>query len=639
MKNTISQRVADFLKGFPPFSSLADIDLETLAYEVTIMHKANNAVVFEEDEDPHGHFYMVHKGAVALERKETGAIVDICDEGDLFGLRPLMAQDKYRLEAKAHEESILYAIPFSKFKPLVLSNPEIGTFLIESFASNTRNPYSQKYRGSLYGVEHDDKVGAENRLLDIQTVPYSAQLVTCSATTPIKDLAKKMSEHHVGCILVTKKKLPIGIITDKDLRNKMFTGDISIEGKASQIMSSPVITYPLDLTITQAQMAMMKNSISHLCLTEDGTPDTPAVGILSKHDVMVALGNNPAVLMRAIKRSSEVQQLRSIRLGLMNLLRGYLEQNIPIGLVSKIIAELKDAMTKQIITIVLEGMPEPPPAQFAWLTMGSQGRGEQLLNTDQDNAILYADVSEKKKEKTTAYFLELGKRVTQALNHIGLEYCPAEMMASNPLWCHSLQEWKAVTNFWITNPGPDEVLLSSIFFDYNMTYGDKRLVDKLSNHIFEQVKKNPLFLSHLASGALQNPSPSSFFRDFLVEQDGQHKDSFDVKLRVLMPMIDAARVLILSHYVKSINNTADRYEKLAELEEQNREIYLACSYASKALLKFRTLQGLLNNDSGRFISLDLLNKEEKLKLKRTFRTLREIQELLEVRFQVKNLLR
>ena len=143
----------------------------------------------------------------------------------------------------------------------------------------------------------------------------------------------------------------------------------------------------------------------------------------------------------------------------------------------------------------------------------------------------------------------------------------------------------------------------------------------------------------MESGALQNPSPSSFFRDFLVEQDGQHKDSFDVKLRVLMPMIDAARVLILSHHVKSINNTADRYEKLAELEEQNREIYLACSYASKALLKFRTLQGLLNNDSGRFISLDLLNKEEKLKLKRTFRTLREIQELLEVRFQVKNLLR
>ncbi len=106
-----------------------------------------------------------------------------------------------------------------------------------------------------------------------------------------------------------------------------------------------------------------------------------------------------------------------------------------------------------------------------------------------------------------------------------------------------------------------------------------------------------------------------------------------------MPIIDAARVLILSHSIKSINNTAERYEKLAELEPNNKELYLACSYASKALLKFRTRQGLLHNDSGRYIALDKLNKEEKIKLKRTFKTVKEIQSLIEVRFQVKNLLR
>ena len=106
-----------------------------------------------------------------------------------------------------------------------------------------------------------------------------------------------------------------------------------------------------------------------------------------------------------------------------------------------------------------------------------------------------------------------------------------------------------------------------------------------------------------------------------------------------MPIIDAARALILSHSIKSINNTAERYEKLAELEPNNKELYLACSYASKALLKFRTRQGLLHNDSGRYIALDKLNKEEKIKLKRTFKTVKEIQSLIEVRFQVKNLLR
>ncbi|TAI48607.1 DUF294 nucleotidyltransferase-like domain-containing protein [Flagellimonas allohymeniacidonis] len=638
MKNTISERVADFLKDFPPFTNLTEDELLRLAFEVTILYKPNNGIIFSKDETPHEFFYVVHKGAVALTDKDAKHLTDICDEGDIFGLRPLVANENYQLDAIAHEESILYAIPFREFKPIALDNPLVGNFLIESFASNTRNPYSQKYRGSLYGVSNKEVVPPENRLLDFQKVSYSTDLVTCSENTKLNSLAHTMTDNHVGSILVIKKKLPVGIITDKDLRNKVLSGEVPITGTAKQVMTSPVITYPKDLTITQAQMAMMKSNISHLCLTEDGTPDTPVVGILSKHDVMVALGNNPAVLMRAIKRCNSTKELRAIRHGIMNLLRGYLEQNIPIRLVSKVISELKDAAIKQVITLVVASLESPPPVKFAWLSMGSQGRGEQLLNTDQDNAILFEDVPKAQLKKTSAFFQNLGELVTKELNTIGFEYCPAEMMASNPLWCHSLKEWKEVTNFWISNPGPDEVLLSSIFFDYNVTYGEKVLVDKLSNHIFEEVRKHPLFLTHLASGALQNPSPSGFFREFLVEQDGQHKDFFDLKQRVLMPMIDAARVLILSHNVKSINNTAERYEKLAELEPQNSELYLACSYASKALLKFRTIQGLQHNDSGRFIALDQLDKEEKIKLKRTFKTLKEIQELLQVRFQVKSFL-
>ena len=211
------------------------------------------------------------------------------------------------------------------------------------------------------------------------------------------------------------------------------------------------------------------------------------------------------------------------------------------------------------------------------------------------------------------------------------------MMASNPKWCLSLSEWKKTTSHWIINPGVDEVLLSSIFFDYNLVYGDVNLVNELSEHIFYTVKKYPIFFVHLAKGALQNPSPTGFFRQFLVEQDGAHKDSFDVKSRALRPLTDAARVLILSHSIKSINNTAERFEKLAELEPNNKDVYLACSYASKALLKFRTKQGLAHNDSGRFINLNTLSKEEKIKLKRTFKTIKEIQELVTLRFQLKTM--
>lgn len=642
MKNTISHRVADFLKSFPPFNMLGQKDIETLAEGITIVYKEKDSIVFSENDSPHPHFYVVNKGAIVLRKNSENSIMDVCDEGDIFGLRPLMAHENYKMEAKAQEESILYAIPIDTFKPYAQRNNAIGDFLIASFASNTRNPYSKSHRGKLYtdstGNEPPDTLPT-NPLLDLQTIPYSKKLISCSETDSAKFVAKKMTENKVGAILVLRDKLPIGIITDKDLRNNIVTGKYPITIEASKIMVSPVITYSKNMTVTQAQMAMMKSNISHLCITRDGTPNSKAIGMLSKHDVMVALGNNPAVLIKAIKRARKIKSIKQIRKSINHLLSAYLVQNIPLTLTSKIISELNDACIKQIIKISLFKMPGKPPVKFTWLSLGSQGRGEQLLQTDQDNALIFENVPKDRLEETTDYFLKLAKIINKGLFDIGYDYCPAEMMASNPSWCHSLDQWKDTVSQWITNPGADEILLSSIFFDFNITYGERDLADQLSEHIFEITRNYPIFYLHLASGALQNPSPTGFFRQLLLEEDGEYKDSFDLKRRALMPLTDAARVLILSHSVKFINNTAERYEKLAELEPHNEETYLACSYATKALLKFRTKQGLLHNDSGRYITIDQLTKEERMKLKRTFKTIKEIQELLRARFKVTSLLR
>ncbi|MDX1364077.1 MAG: DUF294 nucleotidyltransferase-like domain-containing protein [Arenibacter latericius] len=638
MKNTISHRVADFLKNYPPFNLLDKPNLLKLSEQITIIYKEKGSPVFLENDSPHAHFYVVNKGAIALKKSNEKSMMDLCDEGDIFGLRPLMASENYKMEARAQEESILYAIPIEKFKPYAQQNNEVGDYLIASFASNTRNPYSITHRGKLYQevLEPDTP---HTPLMDLQTVQYSKKLITCTEDTPVNKVAEKMTANKVGAMLILKNKLPIGIITDRDLRNNIVTGKYPITVEASKIMVSPVTTFRKNITITQAQMAMMKSNISHLCITKDGTPDTKAIGILSKHDIMVAMGNNPAVLIKAITRAKKIKNIKRIRKSIDHLLAGYLEQNIPMTLTSKIITELNDACIKRIIEISLKEMPSEPPVKFTWLSMGSQGRSEQLLQTDQDNAILFENVPEEDLEETTNYFLKLAKIINKGLFDIGYEYCPAEMMASNPNWCHSLDQWKAKVSQWITNPGADEVLLSSIFFDYNVTYGDMELADKLSEHIFETTQNYPIFYLHLASGALQNPSPTGFFRQMLLEADGEHKDTFDVKRRALMPLTDAARVLILSHSIKFVNNTFERFEKLAELEPNNKETFLACSYATKALLKFRTKQGLLHNDSGRYIAIEQLSKEERIKLKRTFKTIKDIQELISVRFKVSNLMR
>ena len=640
MSNRISERVADFLKRYPPFNEFTARDLQALSLEVNILYKRKGSRVFSKGDPVHPYFYVVHKGAVDLRQPADSKIIDICDEGDIFGLRPLVAGEDYKLHAQAREESILYAIPIDVFRPYIQTYEEVGNFLLESFASNTRNPYSKEYSGKLLLSQEE---GEETlppprmRFTDIIPLKPKEQVVSCSPDTPVRTIAILMTEKNVGSVIVLEDDLAVGIITDKDLRNEIATGNHPIDAPAREVMSRPVITYPRELTITQAQLAMMKNNISHLCLTEDGTPDTPVVGILSKYDVLLAMGNNPDVLMRAIKRTRKVKRIQPIRNRVLQLLQGYLENNIPISLTARLISELNDACIKQVITLSLK-KEGPPPVAFSWLSLGSQGRREQLLHTDQDNAILFEDVPAKQLPKVRKYFLSLATRVNKGLKQIGYDYCPAEMMASNPDWCLSLSEYKEKIRQWMSKTGKNEVLLSSIFFDYNHTYGDSTLVSQLSDYIFETVDSHPYFYAHLAAAALQNPSPTGFFRQFLVEQDGKYKDFFDLKHRALMPLTDAARVLILSHHIKSINSTAARFEKLAELEPANREFFLSCSYAVKALLKFRTKQGLLRGDSGRFIALDSLTKEEKVKLKRTFKTIVELQEMLSLRYKASGLL-
>ncbi len=635
MRNTIAARIADFLHQYPPFSLLGKEELLVISEQVKVIYLDKGKTIFKEGEKGHSWFYVVKEGAVALEKTQDHKTepVDKCDEGDIFGLRPLFAKEDYLLNAKTDEESILYGIPIDIFKPLAEKNSNVGDFLMQSFASNTRNPYSKEDKGKLVSTV-DSRLKKTTNLFEFQPAPITRKVITLPPSATIKKAAELMSAKRLGSIVMVQNENPVGIITDEDFRDLIAKGGFKENMQVSEIMSSPVICYPKNITIAQAQITMMKHRINHICITEDGTPNTPVTGILSEHNIMLSEGNNPSILMKAIQRSNSTNELKKIRNKVTLLLRGYLENNIPLTHISKIIFELNDASIKRIIERCIKKMPKDPPVEFAWLSLGSQGRKEQLLQTDQDNAIIFEEVTAGKIEAVRAYFLELSKKINKRLSIIGYEYCPVETMAKNPAWCRSINEWKEQTAKWIRDRGNDEILLSSIFFDYDISYGDVRLSNALSNYIFKITRDNKLFLLALATSALRNPSPLGFFRQFLVEQNGENKDFFDIKKRAITPLTDAGRLLILSHEVKNLSNTAERFEKLAQLEPNNRELYLSCSYTSKALLKFRTKQGLKHRNGGRFIKLEDLNKEEKMKLKRCFKSIKEVQELIKYRFEI-----
>ncbi len=639
MKNTIAERIYDFLRNFPPFDVLEKDQLLHIASQVKVTYVEKGNFVFKQEENPHQHFYIVKDGAIGLYRtlENDQILVDICDEGDIFGLRPLIQHDHYLMSAKANEESILYAISVDLLKEIIKINGKVQKFIIASFSSNIKTPYAKTNNGHLFAnVETLETINSN--FSEVRTAEFSKNPITCSQHCTIKEAAQEMSSKRVGSILIVEDKNPIGIITDKDLRLKIATGLVSIDENVSKIMSSPVITFSKKITIAEAQIQMIKHKITHLCITENGKPTSDLIGILSEHDIVVMHGNNPSVLIKEIKRAKDTAKLKYIKEKASKLLKGYIEQSIPIIFISKIISEINDAITIKVIELSLAEMETQPSVKFGWLALGSQGRKEQLLITDQDNALVFEDVSTENYKTTKTYFLLLAEKVTEKLHKIGFKYCPADMMASNPNWCLSLTEWKTQFNSWITKPSEDSIMLCTIFFDYNLIYGDKELVSKMSDSIFKSIHTYEIFLNFLGGNALRNPPPLGFFRQFLVEHDGEHKDQFDIKSRALMPLIDAARLLTLSLDIKDKNNTIARFRKLVKIEPQNADLYLSCIDSFKILLRYRTKQGIKYNDSGRYIELNKLNKSEKLKLKGCFKPIKDIQELLNIRYNLSQMM-
>ncbi|GAA4276808.1 DUF294 nucleotidyltransferase-like domain-containing protein [Aquimarina mytili] len=639
MKNTIAERIQDFLKQFPPFDILKKEELLSISRQIRVLYVEKGDYIFEQDKPCHDEFYIVREGAVGLyrgfDREQT--LVDICDTGDLFGLRIMIIKRNYRMSAIADEESIVYTIPAKVFEPYIEENKEVNKFLLSTFAAHARNYYTETATGNR--IDNTISIEAAKDLSALRSISYRKKPITCSLEDALQEIAKKITKKNGSyAVVVDQNKSPVGIITDSDLRAKVATGLFPLTSLVTDIMTSPVVTYSKKLTVAEAQIALIKHNISHLCITKDGTPNSKLIGILSEHDLLVSFGNNPSVLIKEIRRIDKLEKLRYIRKQLEKLLATYLEQDIPTTHILHIISEINDALVARIIELSLEEMPSMPLVKFSFLVLGSQGRREQLLLTDQDNAIVFEDVPAEDYETTQHYFLELAGKITKGLHTIGFEYCPAEMMASNPRWCMSISKWESQFKDWMTVPTNESTLLSSIFFDFQHVYGNVTMADRLSEVVFDGVNKSNRFLSLLGVSALLKPSPLGFFKQFLVEQNGEHKDTFDIKTRAMMVLIDAARILTLYYNLKGVNNTLQRYEKLAELEPKNAALFDSCAKAFRVLIKFRTRQGLLHKDSGRFIKLNTLSKNDKLKLKRCFRPIRDIQEVLRVRFQLKSLM-
>ncbi|MFP9115493.1 DUF294 nucleotidyltransferase-like domain-containing protein [Flavobacterium sp. RHBU_3] len=635
MINPVVQNVADFLKQFPPFSYLDATEQYSLAETCRLIYLQKNQALFKGGETVHSDFYIVKDGVVGvfLTSDAEEMLIDKCDEGEILGLRPYFAKNDYLMTAKARDEAWVFAIPIAAFEYYIPKNQKVLEFLLESFASQTRNPRERERSGRLLA----ENTVFSDQDIDIQyfqPIKYTRNPITANADDVLMYIARTMANSAVGSVIIQKDQLPIGIITDKDLRSKIATGHFPATSQASEVMTSPVITVPENISVAEAQMIMLKHEVGHLCVTRDGTSNTVVTGIISEHDVVEAQANTPGILLKQTRRASNNKELRYVREKLTDLIQNCIDKNIPISHISNIVAEVNIALTRRAIELAVEKMGSLPPVRFVWVNMGSQGRKEQLLRTDQDNALVFEDVAPEQYDTVKRYFIELAEIVTESLSKVGYEFSPYNIIARNPKWCKSLTDWIKQYNDWINTPQEKDIEVSTLFFDFDFIYGFPTIEDILKESISQGIVRNKKFFAFLASDTLKNASALGFFRQFLVETEGEHKDFFDIKTRAIKPLVDAARLLALSQGLIEITNTYQRFMKLAELEPQYADLFEECAEAFNTLQRFRTEEGLTNDSNGRYINVNELSKTDKARLKNSFQPIADVQDMIKNRFSL-----
>ena len=633
--NTIAENIADFLKEHSPFNHLTFEELTKIATSIRVVNLQKNKVLFQVNDILHDSFYVVASGVINLSviADAEEILLNKCNPGDILGLRPFFAKNNYMMTAKAREESIVYAIPIVVFRPFVANNSEVLNFLLESFAVNTRNP---KDKENLIGKLISDNVfyaDQQSEMQYFQSLSYNTTPLKTTLTAIAKDVAQLMTESLINNIVVCDNNFPLGIITDTDMRSKIATGRYPITVSVDKIMSSPVITVVENVSLAEAQLLMLKHNVTHLCVTKDGTDKSALKGIISEHDLIVAQANNPGVLIKEVKRCQSPKEIKQIRDRLTDLIQTSISKNIPLSHVFNIASEINLAIIKRSVELSILELGSPP-ARFAWLSIGSQGRKEQLLLTDQDSILIFEDVATDKYREVKDYFLKLGKKTTAILEKIGYELCPNSHMGSNALWCKSLTDWIKQYDSWMNTPGENSNDLSSIFFDYEITFGERKIEDAIGDVVFKNAKNNTLFFDFLGNDTLRKNSPLTFFKKFHLEEEGPNKDKFDIKTRALMPLIDGARLFALNFEIRGINNTFQRFKQLSIIDAKHAEIYLNCAEAFLTLSKFRTIEGLKNDNSGQFINLEELSKIDREKLKNALIPMRELEELIKSKFQL-----
>ena len=576
-----SNRAFQFLSGIAPFSFLLEDELEKAAMELSLVFHPRNTVIFTQGLSKIESLYIIQSGAAERYFEESDHNVQsaLMSEGDLFGGISMLINNSISIRSlRTTEDTHFYVWP----KPCFLDACNRNKQFLEYFTDT----FGKRMLDRSYASIVAKTIQPGEDALQFLNQPVSSitqeKLIFCTSGTTIQSAAELMSRHKCSSILIkSDQNIFVGIVTDNDLRQKVIASGLDIQNPVEKIMSFPLQTISAQALVFEALMRMMQENYKHLGVTG---PEDEVIGIITNKDVLAAQGKSPLFLIREISTAGSIEALKQQYQLLPGVIQGLISNGAKARNLTRLITTISDAILNKVIAFALEKNGSAPCA-FAFMVMGSEGRKEQTLKTDQDNAIVFEDVAGVPAETVQPYFLKLGQTICTWLNDVGYDFCKGNIMANNPKWCQPLSAWKEYFLSWIRVAESDDLLNSTIFFDFRCAHGKLELVSELRSSLMDALSEWPFFFRFMAQNAQHFKPPIGFFRNFIVESKGEHRDAFDIK-KVMVPIVDFARIYALKHGL-SETNTQERLHQLFMRKKLAWDTYNEMEHAYSFLMQLR----------------------------------------------------
>lgn len=621
-----------FLRNHAPFNKMQPDALQRFAEKAQIVFYAAGSEIVGPDSGKVRYFYLIESGKVQARQAGEVTVTEYSilslGAGESFPIGAVTAGRPSTNLYTAVEDTFCYQLPAEDFLALLTSSPEFNLFCTRYIAS-----LLDQSRRQLQ-LQFSQRASEQQTLNSPLAGIGSRSPITVSPETPLREALETMSKAGVGSLVVAgDDRKAVGVFTRTDLLDRVVLAELPLTTQVGQAMSANPFMLEEHATAYDAMFAMATHGIRHVLVTD---AEGKLTGVVSERDLFSLQRVGLRQIRQSIDSARNVEALQQAAADVRQLSFNMLAQGVGAEQLTQFISALNDALTRRVIQLNLENH-NFDGIEWAWLAFGSEGRDEQTFSTDQDNGIVFAPPEGASVEALKQRFLAYALDVNKDLDRCGFPLCKGNIMASNPQWCLTLEEWKDQFSTWIRIPQPDALLNATIFFDFRALYGKSELADAMRRHLLAQTASNPMFLRAMAKNALDVEPPLGKIRDFLTDLEPGHPGKIDLKKYGSRIFVDVARIYAMAsgvHNTNSIQRLRLAAQRLSIRSDEINAVLEGLNFIQLLRLQHQYLEGEPGTQGDNLIDPDTLNELDRRILKESFRQARKIQTRLKLDYQV-----